>query len=68
MRMFDPIGIQRRGFSGRPLVALLFAVGLGIAEYYVGSWLHMSEAVSVTVISATVLIVACVWRWVERPK
>lgn len=66
--MFNPIGVRRRGFSGRPLVALLFAVGLGIAEYYIGAWFHVSEAAAGAIMVATVLIVAFVWWWAERPE
>ncbi len=66
--MFDPIGIRPRGFSGRPLAALLFAVGLGIGEYYVGSWLHLSNVISFAVVVATLGLVAGIWHWIERPK
>jgi Flp pilus assembly protein TadB len=66
--MFNPIGVQRRGFSGRPLVALLFAVGMGIAEYYVDCWLHLRELMSFALIAATFGIVAYLWYRAERPR
>jgi 4-amino-4-deoxy-L-arabinose transferase-like glycosyltransferase len=42
--MFDLIDEEPRGFSGRPLAALLFAVGTGCLAYSVGSWMQSDLA------------------------
>jgi hypothetical protein len=42
--MFDSIEQQPRGFCGRPLTALLFAVGTGCLASYVSSWIHSDLA------------------------
>jgi hypothetical protein len=66
--MFDPIQPRPRGLSGRPLIALVGAVGAGIAEYYVGLRLHLTDtAVSVIVVSVFA-VVAYVWYLLEQPK
>ena len=51
--MFEMIDSEPRGFSGRPLIALLFAVGLGI----VLSRLHANElSPFVMILTVTALI------------
>ncbi len=42
--MFDAIQEEPRGFSGRPLAALLFAIGIGFSSYYFGSWMRSDLA------------------------
>jgi hypothetical protein len=64
--MFDSITPRPRGFSGRPLVALVTAVGAGILEYYLASWLRLNEVAAYLIITATVGVVAWVWYRLER--
>jgi hypothetical protein len=66
--MFDSIQPRPRGFAGRPLVALLVAVGAGISEYYIGSWLHLSEGVTSAIVVGTLSVVGFVWHQAERPN
>jgi membrane protein YdbS with pleckstrin-like domain len=66
--MFDSIQPRRRGFAGRPLVALLVAVAAGISEYYVGTWLHLSEAATFAIVIGTFVAVAYIWHRYEQPK
>lgn len=66
--MFDPIGVRRRGFAGRPLAGLLFAVTLGIGESYVGSRLHLNDANLFAAVAVTLGIVAGIWHWIEMPE
>ena len=66
--MFDPIQLRPRGFSGRPLVALVAAVGTGIAECYIGLRLHLTDTVVSVIAVTTFVIVAYVWYRAEQPK
>lgn len=66
--MFDSIEPQRQGFAGRPLAALLFAIGLGIVAYYAGSLLQLGQVVREVTATATVVIVHYGWRWMDRPR
>jgi predicted ATPase len=52
--MFDTRLPKPRGFSGRPLIALLFAVGMGILAYSVGSWFHLNGPTIFVIIVAAV--------------
>jgi membrane protein YdbS with pleckstrin-like domain len=65
---FVPASHQPRGFQGRPIVALLFAVTIGILAYYVSAWTHAS---GLTTTLATIVIVGTagyVWHRLEKPK
>jgi hypothetical protein len=64
--MFDPVTPRPRGFLGRPLVALVTAIGAGMLEYYLASWLHVNEVEAYLIIAATVGVVAWVWYRLER--
>lgn len=66
--MFDTTLPKPRGFLGRPLIALLFAVGIGISTYYVGSWLHLNDLTMFVIIFATVGVVGYLWHRAEKPK
>jgi hypothetical protein len=65
--MLDPVLDHKpRGFQGRPLIALLFAVGLGISASYLGSWMHLNKIVDKIVefvsIVAVVAVIGYMWR------
>ena len=66
--MFDSIQKPARGFSGRPLIALSFAVGTGVLSSYVGSLFHLGDAAITMLGLATTGIVGYGWYWIERPK
>ena len=66
--MFDTRLPKPRGFLGRPLIALLFAIGIGILAYYVGSWFHLNDPTIFVVIVATVAAVGYLWHRAETPK
>ena len=66
--MFDMRLQKPRGFSGRPLIALLFAVATGSLAYYVGSRFHLSAATTFVIIISTVGVVGYLWHWAEKPK
>jgi hypothetical protein len=51
-----------RGFQGRPLIALLFAVGLGLSASYLGSWMHLDKIVEFLSIVAVVAVIGYMWR------
>jgi hypothetical protein len=48
---------QSRGFSGRPLIALLFAIGLGTAGYYCGHQLHLSTLATLLITLAVAVLI-----------
>jgi Flp pilus assembly protein TadB len=58
--MFDPIEEEPRGFSGRPLAALLFAVGTGCSASYVSSWIG-SELAGCIFVAIMVLVPVYLW-------
>jgi hypothetical protein len=66
--MFDSIERPARGFSGRPLSALLFAVGTGILSSYLGALFHLGDAVITALGLATTGVVGYGWYWAERRK
>jgi hypothetical protein len=59
---------EPRGFSGRPLIALLFAVGAGISAYYVGSWTHLQASLVFIIFAVAIVLVAYGWYWHSRAK
>jgi hypothetical protein len=59
---------EPRGFVGRPLIALLFAVAMGSLGYHVGAWMHLNGLAVLVIIVATVGIVGYVWHRAEKPK
>jgi hypothetical protein len=68
--MLDPVlDRKQRGFSGRPLIALVFAVSLGFfGSEMLRSWMHLDRLSAFVILVATTLIVHYVWHWAERPK
>jgi hypothetical protein len=67
--MFDPVLDHKpRGFSGRPLIALVFAVAMGFFGSDMLSWLHLNHLSAFVTILAIVGIVHYVWYWAEKPK
>ena len=60
--MLDPPDREPRGFLGRPLIGLLFAVAVGGFVSYVGSRLNLSPVVVFMVIVGIVGVVAYVWH------
>jgi hypothetical protein len=58
-----------RGFSGRPLIALIFAVAMGFFGYDVlESRMHLNQPVAFAVLVAFILVVHYAWYWAEKPK
>jgi hypothetical protein len=53
--MFDLIDAKPRGFSGRPLIALLFAAGLGTAAYPLGSRFHLNDFTVFVILLANIV-------------
>ncbi len=65
--MFEPIlDPKPRGFSGRPFAALIFAVGVAVAEAYAGSYLRISDPVLTLIVLSTFAVVAGAWHWLDR--
>ena len=66
--MLDPIDRQPRGFVGRPLIGLLFAVAVGGFVSYVGLRLHLSPITVFMIIVGIVGVVAYVWHRIDEKK
>jgi hypothetical protein len=66
--MLDPIDRQPRGFLGRPLIGLLFAVAVGGLVSYTGSRLHLSPIVVFLIIVGIVGMVAYLWHRADEKK
>ena len=63
--MFDLTLPVPRGFLGRPLIALRFAVGTGILASYVGSQFHIGDLGMVAIVITTVGVVGHLWDQAE---
>jgi hypothetical protein len=59
---------ESRGFVGRPLIALLFAVAMGSLGYHLGTWTHLNGLAVLVIIVATIGIVGYVWHRAEKLK
>ncbi len=60
---------EPRGFTGRPLIALCFAVLMGSFGFDIlRSWMHLDWLSALAIIIAIVVIVHYVWYWAERPR
>jgi hypothetical protein len=60
---------EPRGFAGRPLIALVFAVLMGFfGSDILRSWMHLDRLSAFVIIIAIVGIVHYVWYWAEKPK
>ena len=57
-----------RGFVGRPLIALLFAVGMGILASHVGSWFHLNDLTVTAIALSPVGLVAYLWDRLDSAK
>jgi len=66
--MFEMTETETRGFSGRPLIALLFAVAMGIATYEVGSRMHMSEFTAFVISLTITVAVGYAWERLESSR
>jgi len=66
--MMTSLRPEPRGFSGRPLIALVFAVGAGILGSYAGSWLHVNDVAASALVMIAVGAVAYLWYRAEKPK
>ena len=60
--MFDLIDPKPRGFSGRPLIALLFAAGLGAAAYPLGLRFHLDDSTVFVILSTVTFVVGYAWE------
>lgn len=66
MPMLDPVlDLKPRGFSGRPLTALLSAVGLAVAGAYVGSRFHLSDQTVFVIIASVMGAVGYLWHMAD---
>ena len=66
--MFEITEPEARGFSGRPLLALAFAVGLGVAAYQVGAWLRLNDFAVLAIIILATVVVGYAWEWLDTPR
>jgi hypothetical protein len=66
--MFETRLPMPRGFSGRPVIAVLFAVGIGILTYHLGSRFHLNDLTKVVIVITTVGVVGYLWGRAEKPK
>lgn len=64
---FASIDPPKRGFSGRPFVALLFAVGMGILTVYVASQWRLNVSMVLIVLFAIMGIAGYLWYRIEKP-
>jgi hypothetical protein len=61
--MLDPVlDPKPRGFSGRPLISLLSAVGLAVVGTYFGSRLQLTDPTVFVIIVAIVGAVGYLWH------
>jgi|SRR6516164_1604064 hypothetical protein len=65
LAMFDLIDPKPRGFSGRPLIALLFAAGLGTAAYPLGSRFHLNDFTVFVILSTVTFVVGYAWEHLD---
>jgi hypothetical protein len=65
---FSSIDPPKRGFSGRPLLALVFAVGMGILSGYIASRLHLKSTVISIVFLGITGAVSHLWYRLEKPR
>jgi hypothetical protein len=66
--MFSPLEPRRRGFNGRPLAALLFAVATGLGTYYGGRYLHLNDDFLEIAAGALAGGAALLYYALDRPK
>jgi hypothetical protein len=60
---------EPRGFAGRPLMALMFAVLMGfLASDVLISRMRLGRLSALAIVTAIVVIVHYVWYWAENPK
>jgi len=65
---FSLIDPPKRGFNGRPLVALLAAVGMGILASYVAMWWRLDGQTVSWVFGAILWVAALLWYRLETPR
>jgi hypothetical protein len=60
---------EPRGFTGRPLIALFFAVLMGFfVSDILRLWMHLDRLSALAIIIAIVGIVYYAWYWAEKPR
>ena len=64
---FSSIDPPKRGFTGRPLLALLFAAGMGILSSYIASRLKFNGTVVSIVFLSITGTASYVWYRLEKP-
>lgn len=65
---FSSIDPPRRGFTGRPLLALVFAVGTGILSSYIASRLNLKGTVVLIVFLGITGAIGYLWYRIEKPN
>ena len=65
---FSSIDPPKRGLSGRPLLALVFAVGMGILSAYIASRFNLNNTVVLIVFLGITGAVGYLWYRLEKPR
>ena len=68
LAMFDLIDPKPRGFSGRPLIALLFAAGLGAAAYPLGLRLHLNDDTVFVILATVTFVLGYAWEHLDARR
>ena len=66
--MFEPIEAEPCGFLGRPLIATVFAAGLGTALFQVGSRFRLSDSTVFAIALVVVFVLGYTWERLETPR
>ena len=65
---FSSIDPPKRGLSGRPLFALVFAVVMGILSAYIASRFNLNRTVVLIVFLGITGAVSYLWYRLEKPR
>lgn len=60
--MFESIEPEPRGFTGRPFIAIVLAVGLGTAAAQVTVWFHLNDHTMSAITVLAVVAIAHAWE------
>lgn len=66
--MFENIEPEPRGFAGRPLLSLVFAVVVGSTASQVSSWFHLNDFVMSVMGVVAVVAIAYAWERLQTPR